>query len=281
MNTGSFTPKNQEKLSKGWGPLLSAKHDQGTNLITSAFGTFENQFHNLGNNLELIQKVYLIQCSAYDHFDYGGRGLLKILEKDSKFLIEYVSSLYKDEKTYLTGSHEQLGILWAIADIETRIDEVIHLITQKENYYGILEDFSNVFFRKIPEEFDKRALRYLYSFLENNFQYPRKMNMLVDIAHNSRPEIFENILLKYLHYNNDVDAFAKIHWQKDVGTQMGQTIFGDLWAEEWVKVKDIVYKSDLGTELIPIKKHINNRIDEYRVHAEHERQHRFIRGDDF
>jgi len=22
MNTGSFTPKNQEKLSKGWGPLL-------------------------------------------------------------------------------------------------------------------------------------------------------------------------------------------------------------------------------------------------------------------
>jgi hypothetical protein len=70
MNTGTFTPKNQELLSKGWGPLLLSFIDPGKPTQNPFVESFngklrdeclnENYFINLVHAREIIETWLLI-----------------------------------------------------------------------------------------------------------------------------------------------------------------------------------------------------------------------------
>ncbi|NQT61944.1 MAG: hypothetical protein HQ556_03200 [Candidatus Marinimicrobia bacterium] len=253
-------------------------HAAGGFHATGASHTFEEHFANLGDDLDIIKRAYILHCSLFDHFDYRSKGLLNILNVQPSFLVEYVDSLYEKEDTRLTGGHEELGIVWLVDGIEEQIRAVFEIIIRHEDFLGILPDFGNSFYRKLPPEVEHRAKRFLFSYLRQNISHPRKLNIVVDIANNSRPDIFEDLLLEYLQLNHDVEIFSQIHWKKEVGAQMGDTSFGDLWAEEWIRVRDVVMKSSLGIELVPIKKFLADQIESSRSYANIERQRRFIRS---
>jgi hypothetical protein len=97
--------------------IVEKNEKEGTRLQVW-MDSFSSHFEQLGDDLELIKKAYLQQNKIYNHFDYEGKGFLKILKKDSGFLIDYVNSLYSDEQSRLSVDHRNLSFIWQVENIE-------------------------------------------------------------------------------------------------------------------------------------------------------------------
>lgn len=103
------------------------------------------------------------------------------------------------------------------------------------------------------------------------------MNLLINIVRHSFKELFEQIILLYLTFTQDVKLFEQIYWIGNGGSVVrGDVFFGDINAAEWRNILSIVGRSSLGISLLPIKRHINDKIDHHLEYAEWERKRSFL-----
>lgn len=251
------------------------KNDEGAKLIIwmDFFGTY---FENLGDDIDLIKKAYIQQNKIQNHFDYDGKGLLNILKKAPEFLIEYVGSLYSKERHRFLYKSKQLGFIWQINNIEPIMKDVFDLVVEKSLFIGISEHFCNAFFYNIPERCSERAKNFLLEYVKRNHNDYKKMNAVVDIARHSMRDIFEDILLRFVSLNQQVDVFSKIWWRGNGGTYSGNVIIGDIEAADWKNILSIVEKSDIGIKLIPIKNCIKENVQRALKYGDLERKRRFL-----
>jgi hypothetical protein len=239
---------------------------------------FSDYFDKLGNDIKLIEKAYLQQEKLQTNFDYYGKGLLKILNKDSEFLIDYTDSLFKDG-VESTRDHKNFGFVWQVDKIEQVLVKVFDLVISKNRYSGILEHFCNSFFRNLTPDLVNKANSFLIEYLKANHNDPKKGNVIVDIVRHSMKGVFDEVLLLFLSLNQDVDIFSKIWWRGHGGTYSGNVIIGDIEASEWRNILSIVEKSDVGIKLIPIKKYVNGKIECSLRRSDWERERRFLERD--
>jgi hypothetical protein len=238
---------------------------------------FSEHFDHLGNNIELIKKAYIQQDKIHNHFDYKGRGMLNILKKDSNFLLEYINSLYDVKQFGISGDHKCLEFVWQVEGIENVLIKVFDLIIEKEPYFGIGDHFCNAFFRNLQGEQKEKSSQFLLNYVRTNYANSGKMNIVVDIVRHSMRELFDDILLLFLALTQDKDGFAKIWWRGNGGSvQSGDVNFGDLEASDWRNILSVVERSDVGINLIPIKRYLNEKIENSLKHADWERQRRFL-----
>ena len=237
---------------------------------------FSLHFEKLGDDIELIEKAYLQQEKIHSHFDFEDKGFLNILKKDSKFLIEYVGSLYSENIHGLSGDYKNLGFVWQIENIEPVLVKVFDLVIEKEPYFGILGHFCNSFFRNIQDDLKKKSSKFLIEYCTANHNNHNKINIVVDIVRHTMRELFEEVLLLFLSLNQDVDVFSRIYWRGNGGSGSGNVNLGDIEAADWRNILSIVEKSTIGIKLIPIKKYINEKIEHSLRYADWERQRRFL-----
>lgn len=237
---------------------------------------FSEHFDQLGNDIELIKKAYIQQDKIHNHFDFEGNGMLNILKKDSNFLLEYINSLYDVKQFGISGDHKRLEFVWQVEGIENVLVKVFDLIIEKEPYFGIGDHFCNAFFRNLQGEQKEKASQFLFNYLRTNYANSEKMNIVVDIVRHSMRELFDDILLLFLTLTQDKDVFAKIWWRGNGGTYWGEVNIGDIEAADWKNILSIVERSDLGIKLIPIKRFINEQIENSLKRADWERQIRFL-----
>ena len=112
-----------------------------------------------------------------------------------------------------------------------------------------------------------------------NFNDSKKINVIVDIVRHSRKKLFSKVLLYYISLNQNHENFSKIWWRGNGGSYSGKVITGDIEAADWKNILSIVEKSDLGIKLIPIKKYLNEQIENCLEHGNWERKRRFLRLD--
>jgi len=237
---------------------------------------FSTHFDQLGNDIELIKKAYLQQDRIQNHFDYEGRGFLNILKKDSIFLLEYVNSLYAVRQFGLSADHKDLGFVWQIENIEQVLNDVFDLVIEKEPFFGILDHFCNSFFRNIQVESKEKAKNFLLDYCKENFFNYNKMNVVVDIVRHSMREMFDEVLLLFLALSQDREIFSRIYWRGSGTSGSGNVILADIEAADWRNILSIVEKSTVGIKLIPIKKYLNERIEDCLKSGDWERQRRFL-----
>lgn len=237
---------------------------------------FSTHFDKLGDDIELIKKAYLQQDKIHNHFDYEGKGFLNILKKDSKFLIEYVNSLYSDKHFGISSDHKNLAFVWEVENIEEVLQSVFDLVIDKEPYFGILDHFCNSFFRNLQGETNDRAKSFLLAYCKENFSDTNKMNVLIDIVRHSMKEMFEEILLLFLSLSQDTEIFSKIWWRGNGTSGTGNVILADIEMADWRNILSIVEKSTVGIKLIPIKKYLNEQIEYCQKSGDWERQRRFL-----
>lgn len=237
---------------------------------------FSEHFDQLGDNIELIKKAYIQQDKIHNHFDFEGKGMLNILKKDSNFLLEYTNSLYDKKQFGISGDHKRLEFVWQVEGIEKVLSNVFDLVFEKELYLGIGEHFCNAFFRNLQGEQKEKAIHFLLNYVRTNFTSYGKMNIVVDIVRHSMRELFDEILLLFLSLTHDKNIFAKIWWRGNGGTYSGDVNIGDIEAADWRNILSVVERSDIGINLIPIKRYINEQIDYSLKHADFERQRRFL-----
>ena len=251
------------------------KNEEGARLSvwTDCFST---HFNKLGDDIDLIKKAYIQQDKIQNPFDCEYEGLLNILNKIPKFLIEYVDILCSEKKHSFLDNRKLLGFVWQVNDIEPILKEVFDLVVDKEEYLGISKHFCNAFFRNIPKASLEKAKGFLLEYVRENHGYYKKMNAVVDIARHSMRNIFEEILLLFVSLNQDVNVFSKIWRTAGVVTYIGDVIMGDIQEGDWRNILSIVEKSDVGTKLIPLKTYLNEKIESCSRSGDWERKRRFL-----
>lgn len=263
--------------------IIIDKNEKKDETIFVQFNIIEDYFEELGNDIDLIKKLYLQQDLINNNFDRSRRGLAKIIQRDENFLIEYINNLYsKKQKQNQHYLHEDrhLNVIWESNRIEPILKTIFDLLDEKEVYLGIGEHFCNSFFWNLPQEASIRAKKFLLNYCEENYRNCKKMNFIVDIARHSMKEIFEDVLLLFISLTQDVDLFSKIYWRGNGGTVVcGDVNFGDLEASDWQNILSIVERSNLGIKLIPIKKYLNTQIENGLKYADWERKRKFIGND--
>lgn len=237
---------------------------------------FSTHFDQLGDDIELIKKAYLQQDKIQNHFDYEGKGFLKILIKDPEFLLEYVNSLYSVKQFGLSSDNKNLGFVWQVENIEEVLKAVFDLVIEKEPYFGILDHFCNSFFRNLQDETKEKAKSFLLDYCRENISDSNKMNVVVDIVRHSMREMFEEILLLFLSLNQDREVFSSIWWRGNGTSGTGNVILADIEMADWKNILSIVEKSTVGIKLIPIKKYLNEQIEYCQKSGDYERQRRFL-----
>jgi hypothetical protein len=255
------------------------KNEKEDNFIFINDFSFEGDFEFFKINLDLIKKAYLQQNikQGGSHFDYIKKILIKILQQDSSFLIDYINSLYiiRSNGHYLHENH-YLSIVWKIVDVELILIQIFDLIIKKDFSLGISEHFCNSFFHNLQGNEKDRAKEFLLAYCRNNYGNLKKMNIVVDIVRNSMNDLFEEVLLLYVELTQDVELFRNIWWIGRGGTYSGDVIIGDIEAAKWRNVLSIVEKSSVGIKLIPIRQYINLRIGYALKDADWERKRKFI-----
>ncbi|MEB8328656.1 hypothetical protein OO009_04750 [Flavobacteriaceae bacterium KMM 6897] len=237
---------------------------------------FSTHFDQLGDDIGLIKKAYLQQDKIHNHFDYEGKGFLNILKKDSKFLIEYVNSLYSEKHFGISRDHKNLAFVWHVVNIEEILKSVFDLVIDKEPYFGILDHFCNSFFRNLQGATKDRAKNFLLAYCKENFSDSKKMNVIIDIVRHSMKEMFEEILLLFLSLSQDREIFSKIWWRGNGTSGSGNVILADIEMADWRNILSIVEKSNVGIKLIPIKIYLNEQIESCQKIGDWERQRRFL-----
>jgi hypothetical protein len=237
---------------------------------------FSEHFDKLGDDIVLIKKAYIQQDKIHNHFDFEGKGMLNILKVDSNFLLEYINSLYEEKQFGISGDHKRLEFVWQVEGIENVLIKVFDLIIEKEPYFGIGDHFCNAFFRNLQGEQKEKARQFLLNYLRNNYTSSEKMNIIVDIVRHSIRELFDEILLLFLSLTQDKNIFAKIWWRGNGGTYSGDVNIGDIEAADWRSILSVVERSEIGINLIPIKRYINEEIEHSLKRADWERQRRFL-----
>ncbi len=237
---------------------------------------FSEHFDQLGDDIEFIEKAYLQQIKINKHSDIEGKAMIKILSKDSEFLLKYVKGLYQQKKFGLEGSHERLTFVWEISIIETVLEEVFDFTAENDHFTGILDHFCNSFFWELAAEIKLRAKNFLLEYFNKNINNPKKLNIVVDIARHSMRELFEEILLLFLSLNQDKRTFSKIWWRGNGTSGSGDVILSDIEMADWKNILSIVEKSTVGIKLIPIKKYLFDKIEECQISGNYERQRRFL-----
>lgn len=237
---------------------------------------FIEHFDQLGNDVELIKNGYIQQDQIQNHFDIEGKGMLNILKKDSNFLNEYISRLFESKQTSISGDDKRLEFVWLVDGIENVLVSVFDLVFEKSPFLGISDHFCNAFFRNLEPKQKEKATKFLLNYVRTNFNSYRKMNILVDIVRHSMPELFDDIFLLFLSLNQDVNIFTKIRWRGNGGIYSGDVNIGDIEAADWKKILSVVERSDLTSNLFPVKRFINDQIEYSLRKAEKERQRRFL-----
>jgi hypothetical protein len=265
--------KLEPNLFQGILKAIYKKNNDGKIKVQTWMDFFGEYFDYLGDDISLIKLAYIQQYLIHDHFDYKGKGFLKILKKNPPFLTEFTKSLLNIRSI---GDHKDMSFIWNIDHIEAQLIEVFDLYIENERFYGILEHSCNAFFRNLNGILKDRADKFLIDYVTNNNGDFKKINVVVDIARHTRKDMFESLFLLYISLNQDVDAFKRIWWIGNGGSYSGDVIIGDICATDWRNILDIVGKSGVGIKLIPIKKYINDRIESELRSGDIERQSRFL-----
>jgi len=238
---------------------------------------FSQNIAYLSTDLDTVKEAYMQQELYDQHYDYGGTELLAILRNDKIFLLEYIKSLYKQKERHRSHEHKSLSIVWLVEDIECVLTDVFNFISENEIYMGILDHFCNSFFREIKKEENiKRSNEFIIAYISKNYTDVNKMNMIVDVLRYTKNDLFEEAYIHYLKLSQDVNIYLKICWTGNGESGTGYESIGEKMAMKWRNILEITNKVDLGIKLIPIKKYINDRIEDAMDYAENEKRRRFL-----
>ena len=240
------------------------------------FGEYIELFKD---NFDIFLRAYLQQNSIQQHYDLGHENLRKIIEFRPKTLIDFIEYLFPTKEYVFSGrSNHKLGFIWDIDNIEPIVAEAIEYVVEKSSYFGNNPHPITIFFRNI-ESIDNlnkdRAINFLIEYIAQNYQNTSKIDAAFSVINTCFKSDFERVFLHYLSYNQDVKAFEQMHWiNNDNGNAVrsAEVNFGKIEAVKWQRLLSLLPHQ---LSFIPIKKYINNRIEQAERYSKSEDLRRF------
>ncbi|MEQ8535407.1 MAG: hypothetical protein RIB86_26350, partial [Imperialibacter sp.] len=254
-------------------------YNQSAESIFSLSHNFFSDYSSEITDTALLKVAYLQQARKGEsfHFDFDGKELFTLLERDSAFLLEYLEEVYgNSHHVSIHSSHPRLSIIWALENHMTLLEESLDFIAKTDPYPLLGECFFNAFFEHMTPDQKEKAHNFLLSNVDRYAHEAVKVGILFNVVANSTNEIFESCFNIYLKKNQSLEDFKSIDWFKSGGIGHGATIFGDINAAKWTKLLNLVENLDLGFKTIPITSYIESRIDSEKQFADNERRRMFL-----
>jgi hypothetical protein len=240
---------------------------------------FNKYYDYLKNDITTVKEAYIQQAEFDPHYDYGGTELLSILKIDRNFITEYIEYLYLQKERHQVYEYKNLSVVWRLDGAEDVFTHLFNFIADNENSMVTLEHFCNSFFYEIStDEIKIKTDQFILNYIKINYNNIKRMNMIADVLRHTKVELFEEACLYFLKLTQDIDIYKKISWIGSGESATGNESIGEKMALKWRRILEITNKLDLGLKLIPIKKYINDEIEDAMKYAEHEKKRRFSDG---
>lgn len=257
------------------------KIDKLNIVIVFSDDVFEKNLDFFENDYELIKRSYFQQYNINHSqiFDFKGKGFARIFERYPEFLKDFISKYYTDHFLSNRNTGLKLSFLWD-NDLNFKIiEETLDLVVERNPYIGIGDHSINIFFNELNENQLINAKEFIKQYLTKNKNDDLKINLIFDGIRHCLNNLFEEFFLYFLSINTDSETFQRIDWVGNVGVQVGEVNFSDLYAKKWEYILEIVNKSNDTLPMIPIKAYLKKKIEGQYKSAEHEREMKFLRPD--
>lgn len=230
------------------------------------------------DNLSLVKKAYIMQEGIQENFDYKFEGMLKIVDQDPNFVMEFIRSIPMGYDGISSTTYYDLNLLWDLKEAERHISDILDYLASPPN--SSWQSSAHIFFSGLTVEQSERAVRFSCEYLKWNANDLDKVEMMMEVARNDLANQEPVLLLTWLQANSSFLDFKEISWQNSSMSGGGGTIFNELRAERLKRVLDMF--AGLGTSIYRYSEHreyLSSRIALYRRAAIAERRHNFLYGD--
>lgn len=269
-----FLPLYPYLISKIWA-LIYKKNQAETGKIKIWDDVFERDLNAWSISDQMAEDMYIQQFNEEEHYDFDSQSLKKLVIKNPQFIKTYINETFQKLRRTSAADHLRLGFIWSINNIEPIIEELFETVIDDDNF-GMSNHFANSFFNGIDNDVQLKANKFLIDYLVKNSTDAQRVDMVVNIARNSQKELFDDILLKFLEVNPDLEVFKSVWWRGNGGVYSGEVNMGDEEAADWKRILNTVEKSSSGIKLIPIKKYLNDMIDASIKSGDWERKRKFL-----
>ncbi|GHV72406.1 hypothetical protein AGMMS49928_29240 [Spirochaetia bacterium] len=236
-----------------------------------------SKFIGLFGNIETIKEFYFQMIDIDSNYDYGEEIFKEIIALDISFLYEYIEKYYLANDKYHSITITKLGFVWQNSKTDTVFNKIFDtMILDAQNYSFSENPIKDFFYFDEKDNSKIRAKSFLFEYSKNNINSTVKINLVVDIILHSMRDYFEEYLLFFLSLNYDVMFFSEIYWRGQSTFGMGDVILEEIDASDWRNILSIVEKSELGIELIPVKRYISDQIEMYTRSANKRKQELFL-----
>jgi hypothetical protein len=233
---------------------------------------------DLFNDIKVIKKYYFQILAVDKNYDYNGELLKKLIKMDMDFLYQYVRRYYLQSVTYSFFNIEKMGFVWEVDRVEDVFGKIFDELAENTKYNSFSEESINNFFCTDNIMLKEKAKSFLFNYSKDNINNTVKINLVVDIIIHSMREYFEEYLIFVLPLNTNIEFFSSIYWNGRTTFGMGSDdiVIEEIKASDWRNILSIIEKSDVGIDLIPIKRYVNDIIESYARQAYERRREKFL-----
>lgn len=259
--------------------IIAEKNKENNYFINYRIEFFSDKFDLIGDDINLIKRLYLQQNKLNSTIDNEGNLLLEILKIDKNFICEYLEDIIlENEYEYVNyEDHKKLSIIWSINKIEDTINKAFDLVIEKQEFLGMNKSFCNAFFANLDkDELENNADDFIMDYIRKFNANVEKMNIIFDVIRNSREHLFENALRLFVSLNSDAEFFSRVEFIDRSGAYTGDVIIGEIIASKWEEILMILKNIDIGIEFIPIRDYIKSQIRKNLNWAKSERKRKFL-----
>ncbi|MDU1905161.1 MAG: hypothetical protein E6772_10295 [Dysgonomonas sp.] len=237
-------------------------------------------------DVKTLTNYYLQQKRFDNHFDNSNELFAKIFFKEEKFLIKYVEFLNREEKNHFElFSSEHLASIWNHPNIEKLIKKLIYIykddletdiaIILNTKVYRLNEKWFLPLFSNLNDIQKKRALTFLLSVIDREFESIDIVNLILSISRQMGNDIYKIILHRFLDYHSDLETFNSLDLFPRSATIIGYGTFGDIYANRWKNIVDILEEYPNRFEVLPLLIYSKDQIQVNINQADDEREREY------
>ncbi|MEN5085901.1 ATP-binding protein [Sphingobacterium faecium] len=220
---------------------------------------FQESPELLSTNFELCQEIYLQQDKMLGNFDYDGRELMLLIERDNLFFYRYIDWLINSIRKSNISDHKILSKVWIFSNASEMVYRSLLKILEIPQFSSTYH-IGCIFFNSIHEEYHEKAFGVLEKIVMNFPEDPKVLNMVIDTARNSFKQFYMRLIQQIITQNDDLNLFMKLQFHNNHFSSTGHEIWSDYKSKELREIKNAILTMTNHYKYFQHKNYLDERI---------------------
>lgn len=245
------------------GRIMQALYDNRRNNNSFIYKLKHNFFQEspelLASNFELCQEIYFQQEEMPENFDYDGRELMLLVERDNLFFDRYIDWLINSTKKEYISNNKMLSKVWGFSNASEMAYRSLLKIVEIPRFSST-EHLACIFFNSIQAEHHEKAFGVLEKIVLNFPEDINVLNMVIDTARNSFKQFYMRLIQQIITQNDDLGLFMKLQFHNNHFSSTGHEIWSDYKSRELREIKSGILSMPNHYKYFKHKNYLDERI---------------------